>query len=60
MMGFIQYLTPLLQFGTGYFLLGEEMPPARWIGFGLIWVSLIILSSDLFRKRPAALVVEAL
>jgi chloramphenicol-sensitive protein RarD len=60
MMGFIQYLTPLLQFGTGYFLLGEQMPPARWIGFGLIWVSLIILSSDLFRKRPAALVVEAL
>ena len=60
MMGFIQYLTPLLQFSTGYFLLGEQMPPARWIGFGLIWLSLIILSSDLFRKRPAALVVEAL
>ena len=60
MMGFIQYLTPLLQFSTGYFLLGEQMPPARWIGFGLIWLSLIILSSDLFRKRPAAMVVEAL
>ncbi len=58
--GFIQYLTPILQFSVGFFILGEEMPPARWIGFSLIWVSLLVLTSDLFRKRAPAPIVEAL
>jgi len=31
-MGFIQYLTPILQFSVGYFILEEPMPPVRWIG----------------------------
>lgn len=51
--GFIQYLTPILQFSAGYFILGEPMPPVRWIGFGLVWLSLIVLTTDaLRRKRP--------
>lgn len=51
--GFIQYLTPMLQFSAGYFILGEPMPPVRWIGFGLVWFSLVVLTSDaLRRKRP--------
>jgi len=51
--GFIQYLTPILQFSAGYFILGEPMPPVRWIGFGLVWLSLVVLTSDaLRRKRP--------
>jgi len=58
--GFIQYLTPILQFSVGFFILGEEMPPARWIGFSLIWVSLLVLTSDLFRKRAPTPIVEAL
>jgi chloramphenicol-sensitive protein RarD len=60
MIGFIQYLTPVLQFSAGYFILSEEMPPVRWIGFGLVWVSLVILTSDAFRRRPILPIVEAL
>ncbi len=60
MIGFIQYLTPVLQFSAGYFILGEEMPPVRWIGFGLVWVSLAILTADAFRRRPILPIVEAL
>ena len=60
MIGFIQYLTPVLQFSVGYFILGEEMPPVRWIGFGLVWVSLVILTSDAFRRKPILPIVEAL
>ena len=60
MIGFIQYLTPVLQFSAGYFILGEEMPPVRLIGFGLVWVSLVILTSDAFRRKPISPIVEAL
>lgn len=45
-LGLVQYITPLLQFMVGAFLLGEAMPPARWIGFGLVWLALAILSAD--------------
>ncbi|MEY4994445.1 MAG: EamA family transporter RarD [Actinomycetota bacterium] len=44
--GFIQYLTPTLQFLTAYFILQEPMPAVRWIGFGLVWLSLVVLSLD--------------
>ena len=60
MIGFIQYLTPVLQFSAGYFILSEEMPPVRWIGFGLVWVSLVVLTSDAFRRRPISPILEAL
>lgn len=44
--GFMQYLTPILQFILGLLVFLEPMPPARWIGFGLVWVALSILSAD--------------
>ncbi|WP_439591849.1 EamA family transporter RarD [Microbacterium sp.] len=44
--GLLQFLTPIMQFATGYFLLGEPMPLERWIGFSLVWVALIVLASD--------------
>jgi chloramphenicol-sensitive protein RarD len=49
--GFIQYLTPILQFSVGYFILEESMPPVRWIGFALVWVSLVVLTTDALRRR---------
>lgn len=58
--GFIQYLTPILQFSMGYFVLGEPMPTVRWIGFGLVWLSLVVLTTDaLRRKKPDLPVSEA-
>jgi chloramphenicol-sensitive protein RarD len=48
-MGLLQYLTPVLQLLCGLVLLGESMPLGRWIGFGLVWVALAILSVDALR-----------
>jgi chloramphenicol-sensitive protein RarD len=45
--GLIQYLTPILQFVIGAFVLQEEMPTSRWIGFALVWAALSILSVDI-------------
>lgn len=45
--GFIQYLTPILQFMIGTFILLEAMPPERWVGFSLVWLALILLSIDM-------------
>ena len=57
--GFIQYLTPTIQFSIGFFVFGEPMPPVRWIGFALVWVSLAILTFDaLRRKRPDLPIIE--
>jgi chloramphenicol-sensitive protein RarD len=57
--GFIQYLTPTIQFSIGFFVFGEPMPAVRWVGFALVWVSLAILTLDaLKRKRPDLPIVE--
>ncbi|MEV7973586.1 EamA family transporter RarD [Cellulomonas sp. NPDC089187] len=44
--GMLQYLAPILQFLIGVTILHETMPPARWWGFGLVWVSLVLLTID--------------
>ena len=44
--GMLQYLAPVLQFAVGLFIVGEPMPATRWIGFGLVWLALVILSLD--------------
>lgn len=48
-MGFIQYFAPFIQFVVGVVVLQEPMPPERWIGFGLVWVALGVLTFDLLR-----------
>ena len=54
-MGFIQYLAPLMQFAFGVIVLLEPMPLERWIGFALVWVALIVLTAEavLHRRRAA-------
>ena len=49
-LGFLQYLNPLTQFLLGVWWAGENMPTSRWIGFAVIWVSLILLSSEAVRR----------
>ncbi|WP_374193818.1 EamA family transporter RarD [Glaciihabitans sp. dw_435] len=53
-LGLTQYLAPILQFLIGVFLLKEDMPPARWAGFALIWVALIVLTVDMFVSSRAS------
>ena len=59
-LGLTQYFAPVLQFAIGVFVLQEAMPPARWIGFGLVWVALVLLTWDMLRSarsgRAASLV----
>jgi chloramphenicol-sensitive protein RarD len=52
-MGLLQYLTPVLQLLCGVLLLHEHMPIARWIGFGLVWVALVVLTTDTLRHARA-------
>ncbi|MFC6705258.1 EamA family transporter RarD [Flexivirga alba] len=44
--GLLQFITPILQLLCGVLLLGEHMPFARWIGFGIVWVALVLLTFD--------------
>jgi chloramphenicol-sensitive protein RarD len=53
-MGFIQYFAPFIQFLVGVVVLQEPMPLERWIGFGLVWVALGVLTFDLVRGARAA------
>jgi chloramphenicol-sensitive protein RarD len=63
MLGFIQYITPTLQFLLGVFLYLEPFPKARMIGFIIIWLALGVYSLEgIFfnRKQKAKLsLIEA-
>jgi chloramphenicol-sensitive protein RarD len=48
--GLLQYITPTLQFSIGVWVLNEEMPTARWIGFLIIWAALVTLTLDLVKS----------
>ena len=54
-MGFIQYFAPLLQFIFGVAVLQEPMPLERWIGFALVWLALIVLSTEAVVQRRRAI-----
>ncbi|WP_304116795.1 EamA family transporter RarD [Mycolicibacterium bacteremicum] len=45
-MGLLFYLTPVMQLTWGIVVGGEPMPPARWLGFALIWVALAVFTVD--------------
>jgi chloramphenicol-sensitive protein RarD len=52
--GLLQFVAPILQFLTGWWIMQEPMPTERWIGFGLVWLALIVLMVDSVRhaRRP--------
>jgi chloramphenicol-sensitive protein RarD len=51
-LGLLFYLTPAMQLTWGVVVGHEPMPPARWLGFALIWVALAVFSGDaLWRAR---------
>lgn len=43
-LGLLQYITPTLQFLLGVVYFHEAMSPGRWIGFGLVWLALTVLT----------------
>lgn len=46
MIGLLQFIAPTMQFLLGVLVLGEEMPPARWAGFVLVWTALMLLGVE--------------
>lgn len=51
-LGLLFYLTPAMQLTWGVIVGHEPMPPARWLGFALIWLALAVFSADgLWRSR---------
>lgn len=45
-LGLMQYLTPVFQFVIGVAVFGEAMTTSRWVGFVLVWISLLVMSID--------------
>lgn len=64
-LGLLQYLAPTCQFLLGWLVYGEPLAPARAVSFSLIWLGLLVYSTDALwaQRRPAkraqALVAEA-
>lgn len=46
LVGLIQFMTPVLQLLVAVLLLHEQMSMARWTGFGIVWIALIVLTVD--------------
>jgi len=57
--GLLQYLTPVLQLLLGVLVLGETVAPTRWVGFGLIWLALVLLTVDTLRSARRQALVRA-
>lgn len=60
-LGLLQYLAPIIQFVMGLVIFHEEMPPGRWIGFGLVWLALVVFTVESInhRRRQLRLSAEA-
>ena len=59
-MGLLFYLNPALQMAWGVLVGHEPMPVGRWVGFGLIWVALAIMTVGSLRRRtPPAEAAQA-
>jgi chloramphenicol-sensitive protein RarD len=60
-LGLLQYLAPILQFALGILYFHEDMPTGRWIGFGLVWIALMIFTVEAVnhRRLQLRLTVEA-
>lgn len=52
-LGLAQYLAPVLQLVIGVIVLGEPMTVERWVGFGIVWLALTLLTVDMFRHTRA-------
>ena len=59
--GVLQYIAPTLQLACGVLLLGESFEPSRAIGFGFIWLALLIFALEgYWRSRQRRRVVPAI
>lgn len=52
-LGLTQYLAPVMQLLVGVVVQHEPMSGARWFGFGIVWLALVILTADSFAVARA-------
>lgn len=45
-LGILQYAAPVIQLACGVLILHEPMPPARLVGFALVWAALAVFTVD--------------
>ena len=55
-LGLLQYLAPIMQFALGVLHFHEHMSTGRWIGFGIVWLSLAVFTYDSLASRRRVLV----
>jgi chloramphenicol-sensitive protein RarD len=56
LIGILQYIAPTLQFLIGVLIFKEPFTPTQLIGFGLVWLALIVFTSEsLWARRQASL-----
>jgi chloramphenicol-sensitive protein RarD len=53
--GLLQYLAPVLQFAIGVVIRHEPMGLARWGGFALVWLALVVLTAEALAYRRRVL-----
>lgn len=58
LVGILQYIAPTLQFLIGVLVYGEVFTLTQLVGFGLVWLALIIFTGESFSQRRLALVTE--
>jgi chloramphenicol-sensitive protein RarD len=60
-LGVLQYLAPTMQFALGVTFFDEPLPLVRLIGFVLVWLALVLFTTDLVRhhRRQLRLTVTA-
>lgn len=49
--GMLQYLTPTMQMLWALFVVNEQLEPARWIGFLIIWIAVAVYLAGLLHQR---------
>jgi chloramphenicol-sensitive protein RarD len=59
--GIPQYVTPMLQFLLGILVYHEEFDQTRLIGFGIVWIALIIfwVENYLSNRNPVPRIPES-
>ncbi|WP_395790046.1 EamA family transporter RarD [Aquimonas sp.] len=51
MLGILQYIGPSMQFLLGIFVFGEAFSSVQAIGFGLIWLALVVYAAEGWRQQ---------
>ena len=57
-LGFMQFVTPTIQFLLGLFAFGESFPPHHFAAFAIIWVAVIIYVISLSQNQRQAVITS--